>query len=102
MPKMNNQRSNRGSDRSRRVGKFSLLAIGILALLFSGFYLIGPRESSLANEGTDQLASTEADSNQAEAKQRRMQLSDLLFEQRRHVKGDLAAPITIIEFSDFQ
>jgi hypothetical protein len=34
--------------------------------------------------------------------ERRMEVSNALFSQTRHIKGDPNAPVTILEFSDFQ
>ena len=80
--------------------RFGLYAIAILALLFLGAYLL-QEKVSMARNKTEASQSTAAESSISET-ERRMEISDTLFSQTRHIKGDPAAPVTIIEFSDFQ
>jgi hypothetical protein len=86
--------------------------VGIIMLvagLFAGFYgrpLLSPETTSVAVEGNPSTGSSSApitvptpDADQAAQQQ---ELMSAVVEQTRHFRGDPDAPVTIIEFSDFQ
>jgi hypothetical protein len=71
------------------LGGLALLALALLA-----FYIF--RGSASSPESPDPASSA-----QDTSASRRL-ASDSLYAKTRHVKGDPSAPVTIIEFSDFQ
>jgi flagellar basal body-associated protein FliL len=82
--------------RTKNVLMFSVAVTSILALVFITVLLSGKKETAQAEaEGTNLVPENAAELLQKE-------LSETLFSQSRHIKGDLSAPVAIIEFSDFQ
>jgi hypothetical protein len=102
MRNKNQSKINRRSIRSKNAWMFSLGAIGLLALLLIGGSFSGTRGPSLAGNNSTLPPSSSPEATMDEPDRRRMELSDVLYAQTRHTKGDPAAPVTIIEFSDFQ
>lgn len=84
--------------------------VGVIMLLLGliGGYFLYPVVKSAFVAAPTQVASTDVQSIQTEAPQptvdpaTRQQLMDYLVPQVKHFKGDASAPITLIEFSDFQ
>jgi hypothetical protein len=82
--------------RTNNIWMFSVTATSILALVFFTVLLSGRKETTQADpEGNNQVPENAAELLQKE-------LGETLFSQSRHIKGDKSAPVTIIEFSDFQ
>lgn len=83
--------------------------IMLVAGLFVGYYgrpFLSPEAISVAAEGN---TSTESSSSpitvptpDADRASQQKELMKLVLEQTRHFRGDPDAPVTIIEFSDFQ
>jgi len=84
--------------------------VGVVMLLMGliGGYFLYPVVKSAFVAAPTEVASTDVQSIQTEAPQptvdpaTRQQLMDYLVPQVKHFKGDANAPITLIEFSDFQ
>lgn len=102
MRKRNKGRLNPRKRGARKAWMFSIISAGILALVFLAASMSGQKESAQAEGAGSAPASTIRESEGAEANELRMKLSDTLYSQSRHIKGDPTAPVTIIEFSDFQ
>jgi len=84
--------------------------VGVVMLLVGliGGYFLYPVVKSAFVAAPTKVASTDVQSIQTEAPQptvdpaTRQQLMDYLVPQVKHFKGDANAPITLIEFSDYQ
>jgi len=84
--------------------------VGVVMLLMGliGGYFLYPVVKSAFVAAPTEVASADVQSSQTEAPQptvdpaTRQQLMDYLVPQVKHFKGDANAPITLIEFSDFQ
>jgi hypothetical protein len=85
-----------------------IVGLVMLVLGLVGGYFIYPLVKSSTEATTTATAPVEVSSVQTEAPQptvdpaARQQLMDFLVPQVKHFKGDANAPITLIEFSDFQ
>jgi len=86
--------------------------VGIIMLvagLFAGYYgrpLLSPEKTYVAVDGNTSTASEGASvtvpTPDAERVAQQQQFMSAVVEQTRHFRGDPDAPVTIIEFSDFQ
>lgn len=85
-----------------------IVGVVMLVLGLIGGYLIYPQVKSATEATVSEVASGEVSSVQTESPQptvdpaTRQQLMDFLVPQVKHFKGDANAPVTLIEFSDFQ
>lgn len=79
-----------------------LYAAGILAMIFFGVYLargsVNQPEQSLSSPITNDSTNTPP----PDVDSRSLELTNMLYSQTRNTIGDPSAPVTIIEFSDFQ
>jgi hypothetical protein len=94
------------------IHSWSTPIVGIIMLvagLFAGYYgrpLLSPEATSVATEGNTSTGSSSAPitipTPDADRVAQQQELMNAVLEGTRHFRGDPDAPVTIIEFSDFQ
>jgi hypothetical protein len=102
MPKKSIKKSKRRPGRTANTWKIVLPAFSILLLVLAGASVLGQRETSLAERITGGQSVNDGEAGEQEAASKLVEVSDALFSNTRHIMGDPSAPVTLIEFSDFQ
>jgi hypothetical protein len=94
---------NNNSQKATPSQKFSSpWLFGILGALAAGLVLLGVVLSRPAGRLVPATVPDSTAAAEEESYRLRMEASEALFAKTRHIKGDPAAPVAIIEFSDFQ
>jgi hypothetical protein len=102
---MNDKKKGKSFSKNQKNRKRLILPLysaGLLAMIFLGAFLaLG--SGNLPDTSTSTPATAEVTkTDQPGANSRSLELTNTLFSQARNTRGDPAAPVTIIEFSDFQ
>jgi protein-disulfide isomerase len=79
-----------------------MLAIGLLGGYFGRPFLLPHSPASVASVSSGAVSPSDTSTSPENQPNKPDELMAFVVRQTRHFKGDLNAPVTIIEFSDFQ